>query len=174
MPDYVNNNISGTSQLLRSTRYQVSRRKLDRERKKRKWNEKWNKNKRTCSGSRPSPEGTRLLFAGGTVSPMMCPSDGQQKDDKKGQTEDKPRWGQRQSRKKQEKTATRWWVFVEFVFAWCFEVIQCDIVSRYISWYHIPYHAISQDTIYRDVNCIHIPNFWDWYRDIVSRRYISR
>ena len=23
------------------------------------------------SGSRPSPEGTRMLFAGGTVSPMM-------------------------------------------------------------------------------------------------------
>ena len=40
MPDYVNNNsISGPSQLLRSTRYQVpgiSRRKKDGERKKRK------------------------------------------------------------------------------------------------------------------------------------------
>ena len=24
------------------------------------------------SGNRPSPEGTRLLFAGGTVSPVMC------------------------------------------------------------------------------------------------------
>ena len=36
MPDYVNNNnISGNSQPLRSTRYQVSRRKKDRERKKR-------------------------------------------------------------------------------------------------------------------------------------------
>ena len=53
------------------------------------------------SGSRPSPEGTSLLFAGGTVSPMMmCPADGQQKDDKKGQTEDKPRRG----RDKAEKT----------------------------------------------------------------------
>ena len=64
--------------------------------------------------------------------------------------------------KKQEKTATRWCVFVEFVFAWCFEVIRRDIVSRYIlSWYHIPYHAISQDTIYFEVSryCIHIPNF---------------
>ena len=45
----------------------------------------------TRSGSRPRPEGTRLLFASGTVSPMMCPADGQQKDEKKGQTEDKPR-----------------------------------------------------------------------------------
>ena len=46
------------------------------------------KQKQTCmrSGSRPSPEGTRLLFAGDTVSPMMCPADGQQKNDKKGQT----------------------------------------------------------------------------------------
>ena len=42
----------------------------------------------TCmrSRSRPSPEGTRLLLAGDTVSPMMCPADGQQKNDKKGQT----------------------------------------------------------------------------------------
>ena len=40
IPDYVNNNnIPGTSQLLRSTRYQVSRRKRDRERKKKKRNE---------------------------------------------------------------------------------------------------------------------------------------
>ena len=38
------------------------------------------------SGSRPSPEGTRLLLAGDTVSPMMCPADGQQKNDEKGQT----------------------------------------------------------------------------------------
>ena len=43
------------------------------------------------SGSRASREGTRLLFAGGTVSPMMCPADGQQKDDNKGQTEDQTR-----------------------------------------------------------------------------------
>ena len=44
-----------------------------------------NETKKTCmrSGSRPSPEGTRLLFAGDTVSSMMCPADGQQKNDKK-------------------------------------------------------------------------------------------
>ena len=34
------------------------------------------------SGSRPRLEGTSLLFAGGTVSHMMCPADGQQKDGK--------------------------------------------------------------------------------------------
>ena len=47
------------------------------------------KRKQTCAQG-PSPEGTRL-FAGDTVSPMMCPVDGQEKDDKKGQTEEKPR-----------------------------------------------------------------------------------
>ena len=36
--------------------------------------------------SRSSPEGTRLLFAGDTVSPMMCPADGQQKNDQKRKT----------------------------------------------------------------------------------------
>ena len=55
----------------------------------------------------------------------------------KGQTEDKPRWGQRQSRKKQEQTTTRWWVFVEFVLAWCVEGIRCDI-----AWYIAVYRDI--------------------------------
>ena len=43
------------------------------------------------SESRPSPQGTRLLFffAGVAVSPMMCPDNGQQKDDKKGGTEER-------------------------------------------------------------------------------------
>ena len=51
------------------------------------------------SGSRSSRERRRLVFAGGTVCPMMCPSDGQQKDDKKGQAGDKARIGQRQGAK---------------------------------------------------------------------------
>ena len=174
MPDYVNITISGTSQQLRSTRYQVSGRKKDRERKKTKEIkiETWNINKRTRSGSRPSFEGTSLLFAGGTVSPMMCPSDGQQKNDEKGQMEDKTRWEQRPSRKKQKKTATRWDVFVEFVFSWCFEEIRRDTsyrdIYRVIISQMMRYHKI------RDFSCIHIPSFWDWYRDIVCRRYISR
>ena len=46
--------------------------------------------------SGPSPEGTKLMFAGGAVSPIMCPVDGQQRDAKNGQTVDKPRCGQRQ------------------------------------------------------------------------------
>ena len=75
-----------------SNRFHVSRRKKDRERKNINENDMKNETKANMrSGSRPSPEGTRLLFAGGTVSPTMCPADGQQKDDKKGQTEDKPR-----------------------------------------------------------------------------------
>ena len=75
-----------------SNRFHVSRRKKDRERKKINENDMKNETKANMrSGSRPSLEGTRLLFAAGTVSPMMCPADGQQKDDKKCQTEDKPR-----------------------------------------------------------------------------------
>ena len=42
------------------------------------------------SGSRPSPEGTRLLFAR-TDSPVMCQADGHEKDEEKGQPEEKPR-----------------------------------------------------------------------------------
>ena len=51
------------------------------------------------SGGRPSHEGTRLMFASCTVSPIMCPAHGQQKDDKKGQAGDKARRGQRQGSK---------------------------------------------------------------------------
>ena len=47
-------------------------------------------------GSRPSRGGIRLVFAGGTISPVMCPSDGQQKDDKREQAEDNTRKEQRQ------------------------------------------------------------------------------
>ena len=36
------------------------------------------------------------MFAGGTVSPIMRPVDGKQKDDDRGQTEDEARRGQRQ------------------------------------------------------------------------------
>ena len=63
---------------------------------------------------------------GYTVSLIMCPDDGQQKNDKKARRP-QPRRGQRQGRKKQEQTATRWWVFAEseFICAWCFEVIWC-------------------------------------------------
>ena len=87
------------------------------------------------SGSRPTPEGSRLLFAGDTVSPMMCPADRQPKDDKKGHTEDKPRLGQRQSRKKQDYTATRGWLLVECGSAWCLEVIRCVWYDWYIAIY---------------------------------------
>ena len=40
-----------------------------------------------------------LLFAGGTVSPMMCPADGQQKDDENA----RPRTSQDEIRDKAEK-----------------------------------------------------------------------
>ena len=56
------------------------------------------------SGSRPSHEGTWLMFGSGTVSPTMCPSDGQQKDDKKGQAGDKARRGQRQGAKAKRRS----------------------------------------------------------------------
>ena len=53
------------------------------------------------SGTRPSPEGRRWLFAGGTVSSIMCPADGQQKDDRKGQA------GQDEGRGKAEKSTSK-------------------------------------------------------------------
>ena len=52
------------------------------------------------SGYRANHEGTRLMFASGNVSPMMCPSGGQQRGDKKGQAGDKARRGQAKSQSK--------------------------------------------------------------------------
>ena len=37
-----------------------------------------------------------MVFNGGTVSPLTCPADAQQKEDKKGQAGGKARRGQRQ------------------------------------------------------------------------------
>ena len=51
------------------------------------------------SESRPSPEGTRLLFVGETVSPMMCPTDGQQKNDRKGQANSAEVWAETKPKK---------------------------------------------------------------------------
>ena len=106
MHDYVNNIISGTSRLQYYKEYQVLiagiKKEKERERKRRR-EKKWKmKQKLTCmrSGSRPSPEGTRLLFAGDTVSPIMCPADEQQKNDKKRPDE----YSQDEGRDKAEKT----------------------------------------------------------------------
>ena len=50
------------------------------------------------SGRRPSPEGTRLLFAGAIVlSPMICQDDGPTES-----RHDKTRWKTRQEKKRQE------------------------------------------------------------------------
>ena len=116
------------------------------------------------SGSRPSLEGTRLLFGGGMVSPMMWPADGQQKDDKKCQTEDKPRWGQRQSRKNKSRPqrggglslnlylpgVSRWTGVISYP-------ISCEITT----------YDISRD-------CIHIPIFfWMISRYRIPSKYSS-
>ena len=80
----------------------------------------------TDSGSRPNHEGTRLMFASGTVSPMTCPSDGQQKDDKKGQAGDKARRGQRQGAKTKRRPQ-QGCRFSLKLFCLVFWVIRCDI-----------------------------------------------
>ena len=81
------------------------------------------------AGSRPSPEGRRLLFlfAGGAVSPMMCPADVQQKDDKNSGAVER----QAKKRAKTEQKQTVVLVVdrnkVAGLFACCFRVIRCDI-----------------------------------------------
>ena len=92
------------------------------------------------SSSRPNHEGTRLMFASGTVSPTMSPADGQPKDDQKGPAGGKARRGQRQRAKTKRRPQQGGRVFVKVVFAWCFGVIRC-----HIAWYI----AVDGDTISR-------------------------
>ena len=96
-------------------------------------------NKHARSGSWPSPEGARLLYAGDTVNPMMCQPDGPQKNDKKGHT-NTAKMRAKTTPKKHKQTATRWWLLVEFGFV-CL-VIRGDLV-----------YVISQGyiAIYRDI-----------------------
>ena len=56
---------------------QKSAKRGEKEKKKKQRKERKNKQKTSCmrAGRRPSPEGTRLLFAG-TVSPMISLGDG--------------------------------------------------------------------------------------------------
>ena len=88
MPDYVNYNSYLYTRYLwylvtRRKEYQASRKKKRQGKREKHARQKTKGSIYMRSGSRPSPDGTRLLFAGGTVSPMMCPADGQQKDKKK-------------------------------------------------------------------------------------------
>ena len=159
MPDYVNNNdiaIRYLATILKSTRYQVSKRKtgreINKEIKKMKHETKTNIMR---SGSRPSPEGTRLLFAG-TVSPMMCAADGRQKHEGNARR----RTSQDEGRYKAEKNKSRPRrgggfssnLYLPGVSRWTGAWYRMKY--RDISWYHILYHAISQDTIYRDIGSI--------------------
>ena len=69
MHDYVDTNTTGTS-YVPACEYQVTRKKIINEPKT---------TTSMRSGSRPSREGTSLLFAAGTVTPMMMfPGGGQQ------------------------------------------------------------------------------------------------
>ena len=144
-------------------------------RKKRQW-KKENKNRNKTimhSVSTPRRDGTRLVFGGGTVSPMMCPSDGQQKDDKKGQTRDKARRGQRQGakarRRMQQGSRFSLKLFFPGVLWWS---VLYRMIYRNRWWYHIQFHVIWHNDIprYR----IHIPNLGEWYGDIASSRTIFR
>ena len=73
-----------------------------------------------------SPERTRSLFAGDTVSPMMCLADGQQKNDKKRpheHSEDEGR-GKAEKNKNRPQRGGGFSLNLDLC-AWCFEVIWC-------------------------------------------------
>ena len=99
--------------------------------------------------NRPSPQGTRLraLFAGVAVSPMVCPDDGQQKDDNKRRDGRKASDEDGKDKRETNGRPQRGCGFVCLLFRG--DPLWFRMIYRDIS--HIPYHAISQDTIRRDI-----------------------
>ena len=163
MPDYVNNNnIRRTRYLattIRSTRYQVSRRKKDGKKEKKNWkNEKRFKNKHACvqvAGGVRRGQGRCLLVI---RSVLWCVQLMDNRRTKKKARQTQPRWGQRQSRKKTRRVDRTELVGFRWVWicAWCFEVIWC-----------VWHRTIYRDIMSRTMRCHKI----SVYRDIV---YISR
>ena len=178
MPDYVNDNtISGTSQLpegvpgvntMCQERKKIGKGRKEKERKMK---------QQTCmrSWSRPSPEGTRLLFAGETVSPIMCPADGQQKNDQNGQTNTAK---MRAETKKVEKNKSRPQRGGGFSLNLDCLVIRGDLVcviSQGISRCIVTSCPVSCDITTYGISRYHIyiPNFWDGYGDIVVDLFLD-
>ena len=163
MPDYVNNNIWGTSQLLRSTRYQVSGRKKDRE-----WKKSWKKKRKMKNETKTNMHALREQAESGSDKVAVCWRYGESYDVSSWWTAENDRnchtnTAKMKAETKPKKTRvdrTKWWVIIELGFV--------QGVSRWSgAWYRkIRYIEI----LYH----IYIPNFWDWYGDIGSRRFISR
>ena len=137
------------------------------------------------AGSRPSPEGTRLqrrsvvpalLVARLMVrSVLWCQADGQQKDDaKKARRRTSQDGGRNKSEGNKSRPQRGGGVSLNLclpgVSRWS-GVTSHDITRYIVIPYPTPYD-ITRYGISR--YCIHVPNFWDWYRDIVSRRNVSR
>ena len=88
--------------------------------------------------------------------------DGQQKNDKKGQANTAKMWAETKPKKlrvdRNEVVGLRWiWIC-----AWCCEVIWCVWYRKIYhdtSCHYVPYHAISQDTAYRDILSYLHPEF---------------
>ena len=178
MPDNVdNNNSSGISQLrrLRSTRYQVSRSKKYRERKKRKWRNWTRKQQRTYilreqTESRGHKVAVHLWYdqsydvsSSWTTEARRERPDGRHA---KMRAEPKP------SKTREDRNEV---VGFRSIFTWL--VIRGDPVWHRIAMYVVVSYPISCDITRYDRSIYylyHILNLWEWYRRIVSRRYMSR
>ena len=165
MPDYVNNNdiaIRYLATILKSTRYQVSKRKtgreINKEIKKMKHETKTNIMR---SGSRPSPEGTRLLFAGGTVSPIYDVScwwttEGRRKRPDGGQAQDEGRDKAEKNKSRQQRGGGfSLNLYLPGISRWS------GVISHDLSWYIVISYPISCHITRYDISryCIHVPNF---------------
>ena len=129
----------------------VRRRQKDREinkGKKNTYETKTSIHKR--SGSRPSPEDTRLLFpsAGGAVSPTRFPADEQLKADIKVGAEER----QAKKRAKTEPKLTVPWDTATRLRVCWFWVVRCDI-----AWYIVMSCPISCDITICDISIRRIP-----------------
>ena len=127
------------------------------------------------SGSRPSPEGTRLPFAGVVRPVLWCV---QLMDNIRTTKRARLKTSQDEGRNKDEKDrpqrgggfSLNLYAYLPGVSRWS------GVISHDISRYIVIFNPISCDITRYDISRyhVHIPIFRDWCHDIVSHRNVSR
>ena len=177
MPDYVNNNSASSTK-----EYQVSRRQKDGERKKRKEkkNEKWNKNKHSLREQAES-WGDKVAVCWWYGQSYDVSSWWTAEERQKGQTTTAKTRAETRPKKaradRNEVVGFRWiWIYLCLVFRGDLVCVISQGISRYIVT-SCPVSCDIRKYLVRYIEIsyhIYIPNFWDWYGDIVSRNFSAR
>ena len=146
MPDYViNNNIAGTSQLLRSSRYQegktIGKERMNWKKKHalRQQADSWGDKVALCLVVRSVLWRVQLVDNRRTTEETRRTT---------SQDEGRHQGGKKKRVNRNEVMGFRW-ICICLVFRG--DPVRYRMIYRDICWYHIPYHVIPRDAIHRDI-----------------------